>query len=469
MKNFNQHIGLYADHYAFTMAQGYFMDGKENCPACFDYFFRKNPFRSGYTIFAGLFDVLEMIIEFNFNCESINLLKQKGFNNDFLTYLMTFKFKGNISAPKEGEVIFANEPVLRVEGNIIETQLVEALLLNMINFQSLIATKASRMRNAAGDRILFDFGLRRAQGLSSIHASKAAIIGGLNSTSNVYSSFEFGTYSSGTQAHSWIQSYPDELTAFRKFAQSFPQNCILVVDTYNTMKSGIPNAITVAKEMQQNGHKLYGIRLDSGDLAYLSKQARKILDDAGLNSVKIVASNQLNEHLIKSLIEQRAPIDVFGVGTSLITGQNDAALDGVYKLSMVDKKSKLKLSENLEKVTLPGVKKIYRYYDGGGKFYADAIVLEEEENIQTIFHPFHQHKQTDLRELEKEALMELVMENGDIIIKYRSVKEISEYVTERLSLLPDEHKRFENPHIYKIGISKNLLELRNQLIEKLNN
>jgi nicotinate phosphoribosyltransferase len=469
MKKFYEHIGLYADHYAFTMAQGYFLDGRENCPTCFDYFFRKNPFGSGYTVFAGLYDLLEMITNFNFNSDSIDLLKKKGFNNEFLNYLKTFSFKGNIFAPKEGETVFGNEPIVRVEGDIIETQLIEALLLNMINFQSLIATKASRIRQAAGSRILIDFGLRRAQGLSAIHASKAAIIGGLNSTSNVYSSFAFGTFSAGTLAHSWIQSYPDELTAFRKYAESFPEHCILLVDTYNTLNSGIPNAITVAKEMEQNGQHLYGIRLDSGDLAFLSKKARKILDDADLNYVKILASNQLNENLIKSLIEQGAPIDGFGVGTSLITGKDDAALDGVYKLSMADNKAKLKISENLEKVTLPGVKKIYRYYNGDGKFCADGILLENENNVETIFHPLQPHKRTDIRKLKKEKLMELVMENGEIKIENRSVKELSAYVLKRLSLLPDEHKRFENPHIYKVGISNKLRELRDNLIENITN
>jgi nicotinate phosphoribosyltransferase len=469
MKNFYDHIGLYADHYAFTMAQGYFLDGRKNCPACFDYFFRKNPFDSGYTVFAGIYDLLELVSNFNFNSESIDLLSEKGFNKKFLDYLETFKFKGNICAPKEGEIIFGNEPVVRVEGDIIEAQLIEALLLNMINFQSLIATKASRIRQAAGDRIIIDFGLRRAQGLSAIHASKAAIIGGLNSTSNVFSSFAFGVFSAGTQAHSWIQSYPDELTAFRKYSESFPDHCVLLVDTYNTLNSGIPNAITVAKEMEQNGQKLFGIRLDSGDLSYLSKKARKVLDDAELGYVKIIASNQLNEHLIKSLIEQGAPIDGFGVGTSLITGQSDAALDGVYKLSMTDNKPSLKISDNLEKVTLPGVKKIYRYYNGDGKFCADAIVLDEENNIQKIYHPLQPHKQTDVKKLEKENLIRLVMENGEIKIENRSVKEISGYVKERLLLLPDEHKRFENPHIYKIGISKKLCELRDNLIEELTN
>jgi len=465
MKNFNDFIGLFTDHYEFTMAQGYFLDGRENCTASYDYFFRKNPFNSGYTVFAGLYDLLEMISNYNFNSESIDHLRNIGFNDEFLDYLKEFSFKGNIFAPKEGEIVFSNEPIVRVEGSIIETQLMETLLLNMLNFQSLIATKASRIRKSAGDRTVIDFGLRRAQGLSAIHASKAAVIGGVNSTSNVYSSFAFGFDSSGTQAHSWIQSYPDELTAFRKYAKAFPKKCVLLVDTYNTLKSGIPNAITVAKEMEEEGEKLRGVRLDSGDLAYLSKKSRTMLDEANLNYVKIVVSNQLNEYLIKSLIEQSAPIDAFGVGTNLITGQNDAALDGVYKLNTIDKRPSLKLSDNLEKVTLPGAKKIYRYYNGKGKFYADAILLADEENTKKIIHPFHTHKSVEVGGLKKENLMTKVMDKGNIKIKNYSVKEISEYVKERLELFPDEHKRFENPHIYKVGISEKLFELRNNLMQ----
>jgi len=466
MRNFNDFIGLFTDHYEFTMAQGYFLDGRENSTACHDYFFRKNPFNSGYTVFAGLYDLLEMISNFNFNSDSIDHLSKIGFNDEFLDYLKEFSFKGNIFAPREGEIVFSNEPIVRVEGSIIETQLIETLLLNMLNFQSLIATKASRLRNSAGDRIVMDFGLRRAQGLSAIHASKAAVIGGVNSTSNVYSAFTFGFDSSGTQAHSWIQSYPDELTAFRKYAKAFPKNCVLVVDTYSTLHSGIPNAITVAKEMEKNGEMLWGVRLDSGDLAYLSKKSRGMLDEANLNYVKIVASNQLNEYLIKSLLEQGAPIDAFGVGTNLLTGQDDAALDGVYKLNTIDEIPSLKLSDNLEKVTLPGAKKIFRYFNGKGKFYADGIVLAEEDNIEKIIHPFHSHKSVLVGECKKENLMSKVMDNGNIKIKNYSVKEISEYVSERLNLLPDEHKRFENPHIYKVGISEKLFELRNKLMDR---
>jgi nicotinate phosphoribosyltransferase len=466
MKNFNDYIGLFADHYEFTMAQGYFLDGREKSSACFDYFFRKNPFDSGYTVFAGLHDLLEMITQFKFNDDSIDHLKKTGFEDEFLDYLKKFRFNGNIVAPKEGEIVFCNEPIVRVEGNIIETQLIESLLLNMLNFQSLIATKASRLRHSAGHRELVDFGLRRAQGLSAIHASKAAIIGGVNSTSNVYSSFAFGVSSSGTQAHSWIQSYPDELTAFRKFAKAFPQKCVLLVDTHNSLNSGVPNAIAVAKEMEERGEKLYGIRLDSGDLAYLSKKARDVLDAVNLNYVKIVASNQLNEHLIKSLIDQGAPIDAFGVGTNLITGQPDAALDGVYKLSLIDNQPTFKLTENIDKVSLPGVKKICRYYNGDGKFYADAILLDDEENIKKICHPLHSDKSSRVGKLKKEELLEKVMEKGEIKIENKSVKEISDYVSLRLTLLPEEHKRFENPHLYKIGISTKLFELRIKLIEE---
>ncbi len=466
MKNFNDFIGLYTDHYEFTMAQGYFLDCRENSTASYDYFFRKNPFNSGYTVFAGLYDLLEMISHYNFNSDSIDHLRKIGFNDEFLDYLKDFSFKGNIFAPREGEIVFSNEPIVRVEGSIIETQLLETLLLNMLNFQSLIATKASRIRKSAGDRTVIDFGLRRAQGLSAIHASKAAVIGGVDSTSNVYSSFAFGFDSSGTQAHSWIQSYSDELTAFRKYAKAFPKNCVLLVDTYNTLSSGIPNAITVAKEMEKDGEILWGVRLDSGDLAYLSKKSRAMLDEANLNYIKIVASNQLNEYLIKSLLEQGAPIDAFGVGTNLITGQDDAALDGVYKLNTIDKSPSLKLSDNLEKVTLPGAKKIYRYYNGSSKFYADGILLAEEENIQKIIHPFHSHKSAEVGQLNKENLITKVMDKGNIKIKNYSVKEISDYVRERLELLPDEHKRFENPHIYKVGISKKLFDLRNKLMQK---
>jgi len=459
--------GLYTDFYQLTMAQGYYLTGKHKQQASFDYVFRKNPFGGGYTIFAGISDVLQFVSEMRFNNDAIEHLRSYNFNEEFLKYLKDFRFKGNIYSAKEGEIVFPNQPVCRVEGNLIETQIVETGLLNLLNYQSLIATKASRLRKAAGDRIILDFGMRRAQTLASIHGSKAAIIGGLDGTSNVYSSFLFEIKASGTQAHPWIQSFPDELTAFREFAKIFPNNCVLLVDTYNTLKMGIPNAIITAKEMESRGDKLLGIRLDSGDLSYLSKKARTMLDEAGLKYVKIVASNQLDEHIIKSLLEQGSPIDVFGVGTSLITGQNDGALDGVYKLSMLDGKPRMKFSENIEKMILPGVKNILRFFDSQNYFFGDSIIIDEEDEINTFYHPIFPYKFQQVKGLRFERLIEKVLANGEIILPYQNPNKIANYTKERLRSLPEEHIRFEYPHVYKIGISKNLSNLKDNLIKEI--
>jgi nicotinate phosphoribosyltransferase len=285
MSVLEKHAGLYTDHYELTMAQGYFLNNKKDTPACFDYFFRKNPFKGGYVIFAGLTDLLEVLEKLRFDDEDCKYLRSIGFAPEFVDYLNGFEFRADIYAPEEGEVVFPYEPVVRVEGNIIETQIVETMLLNLLNFESLIATKAARIRQAAGDRLVIDF-VRRAHGLGGVLASKAAVIGGVDSTSNVYSAFMFGLTSAGTQAHSWIQSYDDEITAFRDYARAFPKKCVFLVDTYDTLKSGIPNAITVAREMESRGEKLFGVRLDSGDLAYLSKAARKMLDDAACTTLK---------------------------------------------------------------------------------------------------------------------------------------------------------------------------------------
>ncbi|MGB9663407.1 MAG: nicotinate phosphoribosyltransferase [Ignavibacteria bacterium] len=466
MKNLFDNFGLYLDYYELTMAQGYFLSGRHNLRANFDYFFRNNPFNSGYTIFAGLSDLLELIQIFRFGTEAIDFLKSKGFRDEFLDYLKEFRFSGHIFSAKEGEIVFPYEPIIRVEGNIIETQVIESLLLNVINFESLIATKARRIRFAAKEKIVSDFGLRRAQGLASLFGSRAAVIGGVNSTSNVLAAFNYDIIPAGTQAHSWIQSFGDELEAFRKFAEFYPDNCILLVDTFDTLRSGIPNAIKVAKELEEKGKKLKAIRLDSGDLAYFSKRARKMLDEAGLDYVKIVASNQLDEYLIKSLNEQNAPIDFFGVGTNLITGQKDAALDGVYKISQIENQPTIKLSEDISKVTLPGIKKIYRYFNGEGKFYADCIALNDEDEIELMIHPFDIYKKCNLKNLKCEEILEQVLKDGEIILKKKSVNEIASYVEFRFSQLPDEHKRFEFPHIYKVGVSPKLLELRDNLIRK---
>lgn len=462
-----KHTGLYTDHYELTMAQGYFLHHKKDTPACFDYFFRKNPFDGGYVIFAGLQDLLEILQALKFDQEDRDYLSSLGFAPEFVSYLESFGFRGDLYAPEEGEVVFSYEPLLRVEGNIIEAQLIETVLLNMLNFESLIATKASRIRRVAGTRLVVDFGLRRAQGLGGIHASRAAVIGGADSTSNVYSAFMFGLTSAGTQAHSWIQAYDDEVTAFRDFALAFPKHCVLLVDTYDTLKSGIPNAITVAREMERRGERLFGVRLDSGDLAYLTKKARALLDAAGLPYVKIMTSNQLDEYVISSLLAQEAPIDAFGVGTSLVTGRSDAALDGVYKLSMSDNKPRLKISETPEKIILPGIKEVFRCIDAEGYFRADCICLSGETDIDIIYHPHRPDKSSSVATFRKEALYRKVMDKGRIIVEKKTPGEIAKYAQQRLSALPDEHKRFENPHVYKVGISRKLRDQRSAIINTI--
>ena len=464
------HLGLYTDYYELEMAQGYFYGGKKEEKATFDYFFRSNPYRGGFTVFAGLQDFLELLTQFTF-CESdIEYLKKQEFKPEFLEYLRNFSFKGDILSVKEGEIIFPNEPIMRVEGNIIECQLIESLLLNILNFESLIATKAFRVKLVAGEKIFADFGLRRAQGFGAIHASRAAYIGGASSTSNVLAGKIFDIPVSGTQAHSWIQSFDDELEAFRAYANIHPENTVLLVDTFDTLNSGIPNAIRVAKELEQKGFKLKAIRLDSGDLAYLSIKARDILDKAGLNYVKIIASNQLNENVIKSLLrDQNAAIDSFGIGTEMVTGKSDAALDGVYKLAQVDDLPKMKISENIEKNTLPGKKQIYRFFDCDGKFYRDAILLENEDpkNVERIYHPVYPEKNTLLSKCTVENLLQPVVQKGKITYNKQLLPEIHSYLMKRAAQLPNEHKRFISPHLYKVGISKKLMETRDSLTKKL--
>jgi nicotinate phosphoribosyltransferase len=459
--------GLFVDFYELTMAQGHFFNGVSNRRVSFDYFFREIPFRGGYVVFAGLEDLLDALDQYTFDAEDCEYLRSVGLRNEFIDYLRDLKLKLTVHAPREGEIVFPNEPIVRVEGGIIEAQIVETILLNILNFESLIATKAARIRYAAGDKTVSDFGLRRAQGLAGIYASRAAIIGGADTTSNVFSARQFGLKPAGTQAHSWIQLYENELDAFRQFAKVFPETCILLVDTYNTLRSGVPNAITVAKEMESRGERLRAIRLDSGDLAYLSKRARKMLDDEGLQYVGIIASNQLDEYIIRSLQQQGAPIDGYGIGTRLVTGKEDAALDGVYKISMADGKPLMKLSENVEKMTLPGVKKIYRYRNGDGIFNSDAILLENEKDIDVMYHPYQPEKNKSVRGLHAEELLGAVMKDGERCVDKQSPYAIAGYVKERLDHLSEEHKRFEFPHIYKVGISKRLLDERTALVNHI--
>ena len=462
------HPASYTDYYELTMAQGYYLSGSYQKTASFDYFFRKVPFQGGYVIYAGLKELIDTIKHITFSDEEITYLKNEGFADSFINYLKGFSFKGNIWSVKEGEVVFPNEPILRVEGDLLETQIIETLLLNILNFQSLIATKAARIKYAAGeDSTVLDFGLRRAQGLAGIHATRAAIIGGFDGTSNVYSAQRFNIRAGGTMAHSWIQSFEDEITAFRVYCKYYPESANLLVDTYDTLGSGVPNAITVAKEMREDGYELKGIRLDSGDLSYFSKQARRMLDAHGFPDVKIAASNQLDERVIASLKSQDAPIDIFGVGTRLVTGDNSPALDGVYKLSSIEDEPTLKVSENIEKITLPGKKKIYRYMNDDGSFYGDALLLDNEDDIRRMHHPTFPAKKTTLASRDYEVLLQKVVENGKVVMDIPDMKEIIDYKKERFAKLQSEYKRFDNPHIYKVGISESLMNTRNQLLNSL--
>jgi nicotinate phosphoribosyltransferase len=459
--------GLFTDLYELTMASGYFHEGRKDVPAVFDHFFRDHPYEGGYTVLAGVEDLLERIEAFRFGDEALSYLKEHGFHNDFLSYLEGFRFKGNIHALRDGEMIFPNEPILRIEGDIIETQLLETLVLNRVNFASLIATKAARIRSVAGDRMVADFGLRRAHGPGGNLASMASAIGGADATSNVRAGLRYGIPITGTMAHSWVQSYESELEAFRAFARQNPRNSILLVDTYDSLQQGVPNAIKVGHEMAERGEQLKGIRLDSGDLAYLSKKARKMLDEAGLTDAIITVSNQLDEHVIDSLLDQEAPIDGFGVGTRLVTGKPDAALDGVYKLAECEGEPRMKLSDNVAKTTLPGRKQVHRFFNEDGTFYGDAIALEQETAPERMLHPHFPDRQSNLEGKPSEPLLQPVMKNGERLHAPEKLETKKKRCQERLRQLALEHRRFQWPHIYKVGISEELYHLRTRLQEEL--
>lgn len=455
----------YTDLYQLSMGAVYFQEKKQDRPATFDYFFRKIPDGGGYVVFAGLEELLDILEDLHFTPEDLAYLQLQSFDPAYIEFLRGFRFRGTLHAVREGEVVFPGCPLVRVEGSLFEVQLVETLLLNILNFQSLIATKASRMRAVAPDKELSDFGLRRAQGPAAIMAARAAVIGGFNSTSNVYAASRYGIKVAGTMAHSFIESYESELAAFRAYAKARPGHCVFLADTYDTLHSGVPNAITVAKEMEQRGEKAQGIRLDSGDLAWLSKAARRLLDEAGLPYMKIVVSNQLDEFVIKSLLEQGAPIDVLGVGTRLITGYPDAALDGVYKLAEYDGAPKLKLSETIAKVTLPGNKSVMRLLKPDGCFAGgDLIQLTDGPAGAEMRHPYEPNQRLGLAPFRLEPLLQPVMQAGKRKAARQSLGDIAAYVQERLNLLPAEYKRFQFPHTYKVGLSQQLYDLRNDLV-----
>jgi len=458
--------GTYTDQYQLAMAQVYFLKERHGHMAVFDYFFRKAPFSGGYAVFAGLEDLIDILENLHFDAADIAFLRQNGMDPAFLEYLAGFRFTGNLYSSREGDLVFPTRPVLSVEAPVIQAQIIETLLLNILNFQTLIATKASRMRITAKGKTLIDFGLRRAHGPGGYYASRAAVIGGFEATSNVRAGRDYDIPVSGTMAHSFIQSYDDELMAFRDFAEIWPDNCVLLADTYDTLASGIPNAITVGLEMKNKGLQLKGVRLDSGDLADLSRKARRMLDDAGLSDVKIAASNQLDEFLIKDLEDQKAPIDLFGVGTSLVTGQPDAALDGVYKLAFAGSGPRIKLSETMEKTTLPHKKQVFRLHTGTGLVGAEVVALADETKIDQMHHPFDSSKSLSIGAFEKEPLLYQVMENGRRMTPSQSVQEIARYSKKQLDQLPEDYKSLENSSVYKIGISDCLKKERDRLINE---
>ncbi len=478
-----QNLTLMTDLYELTMMQGYFRHKDQNETVIFDAFYRKNPCDGGYAISAGLEQVIQYIKELRFDQEDIDYLASLGiFQEDFLEYLKTFRFSGDIYAIPEGTVMFPREPVIKVIAPIMEAQLVETAILNIINHQSLIATKAARVCYAARGDGIMEFGLRRAQGPDAgTYGARAAVIGGCIGTSNVLCGQLFDVPVKGTHAHSWIMSFSDEYTAFKTYADMYPSACILLVDTYDTLKSGVPNAIRVFSEMREAGIPLtfYGIRLDSGDLAYLSKQARKMLDAAGFPDAVISASNDLDEYLIDSLKVQGAAITSWGVGTNLITSKDNPSFGGVYKLAAIQGADgrfipKIKLSENSEKVTNPGDKKIYRIYEKEtGKIKADLICLAEENYRETddlmLFDPAEPWKKTKLHggTYTLRPLMEHIFHKGECCYTSPKVMDIRAYCQKELDTLWDETKRLINPHEVYVDLSQKLYDTKIRLLEEM--
>ncbi|MEG0702665.1 MAG: nicotinate phosphoribosyltransferase [Christensenella sp.] len=468
---------MMTDLYQLTMMYGYFKAGRHRDEAVYDLFFRRQGDETNYAVCAGLEQVIDLINNLRFEDEDVEYLRSLNlFDEEFLSLLREFHFTGEIYAVPEGTVVFPMEPLVRVRAPISEAQLVETALLNIVNHQTLIATKASRVVYAAQGNSVLEFGLRRAQGPDAgIYGARAAIVGGCASTSNVLTAQMFGATAAGTHAHSWVMSFPDELTAFRAYANTFPTGCMLLVDTYDTLKSGIPNAITVFRELREKGYEAVGVRLDSGDLAYLSKRARKMLDDAGFPNARVFASSDLDEYTIADLKQQGAAIDVWGVGTRLITGYDHPALGGVYKLSAVTEKgqvvSKLKVSENVWKITNPGVKKIVRICSKEDNMaIADLIMLEWEQidttKPLTIFDPIETWKKMTITDYEIKELLVPVFVGGKQVYQSPTLKEIQEYAARDMATFWDEFKRIKRPHLYKVDLSDELYNLKKKLLNE---
>lgn len=463
---------LLTDLYELTMLAGYFDEGMCEQPAVFDLFYRHNPFQGSYAVFAGLEPALHYLRDLRFTDADLVYLQSLGiFKPAFLESLKDFRFRGKITAPPEGTVVFANEPLLTVEGKLAEAQFVETALLNIVNFQTLVATKAARLVQAAGDGTVVEFGLRRAQGPDGgISGARAAYVGGVRSTSNVRAGQLFGIPIKGTHAHSWVMAFPDELTAFRAYADCFPDSCILLVDTFDTLTSGLPNAITVARELRSKGHEIVGVRLDSGDLAYLSKEARRMFDEAGFPQAKIVASNELDEYVIHSIRDEGGRIDIYGVGTRLATcaGEGGGALGGVYKLVRLGNQPKLKVTSDIAKATLPDRKRVLRAVRDDGRFEMDILCLEGEELRpgDTVYDPTNPARHKAIPQgVVLEDLRRVVMENGEICAPLPSLDALADRSVDQLRCLPEGSLRLTNPHLYKVAMSVGLHDLRTRLME----
>ena len=478
-RNFKEYnISILADFYEYTMAQGYFNENLENKITYFDIFYRNNPDSASYAIFSGLEHLVKILKSMEFNEEDIEYFKSLNtFDDKFIDFLKNFKFDCDIWSVPEGSVIFPNEPIMTVRGTSVQAQLIETIALLVINHESLIATKSNRIKRAAKGRAVMEFGARRAQGVdASVYGAKAAYIAGVDGTSNVLTGKLFNIPVLGTMAHSWVQMFDNELDAFKAFAKSFPNNCVLLVDTYNTLQSGVPNAIKTFDEvLKPMGIKPKGIRLDSGDLAYLSKQARIMLDEAGYEDVQIVVSNSLDEYTIRDLLHQGAMIDSFGIGERLITSKTNPVFGGVYKLVAVEEDGKIlpkiKVSENVDKITTPGVKKLYRIYDKKTmKAEADLITLFDEKIDESkpisIFHPIYTWKTTTYEDYILKPMLKQIFKSGELVYELPDIEEIREYCKSEVESLWDEFKRFDNPHIYKVDLSKNLWELKNNLLNE---
>ncbi len=472
-----RNLTMLVDFYELTMGNGYLKNGLGDKIVYFDLFFRRVPDKGGFAIFAGLEQVIEYIKNLKFTEDDIAYLESKGiFSSDFLEYLRNFEFKCDVWSVPEGTPVFPGEPLLTVRGPAIQAQFIETMLLLIVNHQSLIAAKANRIVRAAQGRPVMEFGSRRAQGGDgAIYGARAAFIGGCAGTACTLSDRKFGVPAMGTMAHSWIQLFESELEAFRAYAKCYPESCTFLVDTYNVLKSGVPNAITVFRELDKRGYRPGAIRIDSGDIAYLSKCARKMLDDAGFSDCRIIASNSLDEYIIRDLLDQGAPIDSFGVGERLVTSKSEPVFGGVYKLTAVEDSGKIipkiKLSENITKITNPGYKKVYRIFcRKTGKALADVVTLADEQIDSTkpyvIFDPEFTYKKKTLVEFEAKELQIPVFKNGRCVYESPDVNAVKKYAQQQLTLIWDEIKRFENPHKYYVDLSAKLWNMKQSLLSE---